>query len=76
LGKKQNPIFKITRAKMDGGMAQAVEYLPSKNEVLSSTFNTGKKKKKQKTAGHRTIHGFIYEKEKLIERFLEICRLS
>jgi hypothetical protein len=30
LGRKGEPISKITRAKMAGGMAQVVEYLPSK----------------------------------------------
>jgi hypothetical protein len=30
LGKKQDPISKITRAKRSGGMAQVVEGLPSK----------------------------------------------
>jgi hypothetical protein len=35
LGKKQDPISKITRAKMAGGMVQTVEYLPSKHEVLT-----------------------------------------
>jgi hypothetical protein len=35
LGKKQDPISKITRAKMAGGIAQAVEYLPSKWKVLN-----------------------------------------
>jgi hypothetical protein len=33
-GKKQDPIYQITRAKRAGGMAEAVEYLPCKHEVL------------------------------------------
>jgi hypothetical protein len=36
LGKKQDPISKITRAKKAGGVAQAVEHLPSKCKTLSS----------------------------------------
>jgi hypothetical protein len=36
LGKKQDPISKITRAKTAGGMAQVVERLPSNYKTLSS----------------------------------------
>jgi hypothetical protein len=36
LGKNQDLIFKITRAKRAGGIAQAVEHLPRKHETLSS----------------------------------------
>jgi hypothetical protein len=67
LGKKQNPIFKITRAKMDGGMAQAVEYLPSKNEVLSSTFNTGKKKEKKKQLATELYTDLFMRKKNLLK---------
>jgi hypothetical protein len=43
LGKKQDLIYKITRAKRDRGVTQAVEHPPSKHEVLSSNPNTSKK---------------------------------
>jgi hypothetical protein len=33
LGKKQDPISKITRVKMARGVPQATEYLSSKNEA-------------------------------------------
>jgi uncharacterized protein (DUF4213/DUF364 family) len=46
LGKKQDPISKITRVKRVGGMAQAVQHLSSKFKVLSSNFSNTKKKKK------------------------------
>jgi hypothetical protein len=46
LGKKQDPISKITRAKRAGGVVQAVEYLPNKHKALTSNPNTVKKKKK------------------------------
>jgi hypothetical protein len=36
LGKTQGSINKITRAKRAGGMAQAIECLPSKHKALSS----------------------------------------
>jgi hypothetical protein len=36
LGKKQDPISKITRATRATGMAQVVEHLPSKKEALHS----------------------------------------
>jgi hypothetical protein len=41
--KKQDPISKITRAKMVGGMAQVVQCLPSKYEALNSNPSTSKK---------------------------------
>jgi hypothetical protein len=44
LGKKQDPISKISRAKNAGGVTQAVEHLPSKCKVLSSYLNTAQKK--------------------------------
>jgi hypothetical protein len=34
LGKKQDPISKITRAKMAAGVANVVECLPSKHKLL------------------------------------------
>jgi hypothetical protein len=40
----QDPIANIIRAKMAGGMAQEVEYLPSKCEALSSNTTIWKKK--------------------------------
>jgi hypothetical protein len=46
LGKKQDPISKITRAKRVGGVKQAVEYLPRKYENLSSNPSTTKNKQK------------------------------
>jgi hypothetical protein len=45
LGKKQNLIFKITRGKRAGGMAQVVECLPSKHKALSSNPSTTNTKK-------------------------------
>jgi hypothetical protein len=42
----QDPISKITRAKWTGGVAQAVEGLLCKHEVLSSNHSSIKKKKK------------------------------
>jgi hypothetical protein len=44
LGKKWDPFSKITRAKMAGGVAQVIEHLPSKCEVLSSNFSNANKK--------------------------------
>jgi hypothetical protein len=35
LGKKQNPFFRITRAKIAGGMAEELEYLSSKHKALN-----------------------------------------
>jgi hypothetical protein len=48
LGKKQDPISKITRAKRTEGLAQAVEHLTSKYEALSSNNYTAKKKKSER----------------------------
>jgi hypothetical protein len=45
LGKKQDPISKITRANRAGGVAQVEEHLPSKSEALSSNTSTAKNKK-------------------------------
>jgi hypothetical protein len=42
---KQDPISKITRVKRAGGIAEAVESLPSKWESLSSNSRTAKKQK-------------------------------
>jgi hypothetical protein len=36
LGKKQDPILKVTTAKKTGGLAQAVGYLPNKYKALST----------------------------------------
>jgi hypothetical protein len=46
LGKKQDSISKITTAKKEkaGGMAQAVECLPSKHKALISNTSTTKNK--------------------------------
>jgi hypothetical protein len=44
-GQKQDPIWKITKVKRARGVAQVVEYLPSKFEALSSNPNTAKKTK-------------------------------
>jgi hypothetical protein len=48
LGKKQEPISKITSAKRTRVMAQAVESLPHNCETLSSTLSIKKKKKKER----------------------------
>jgi hypothetical protein len=40
LSPEQNPISKITRAKRDGSVVQALEYLPSKCEALNSNPST------------------------------------
>jgi hypothetical protein len=45
LGKKQDAISKITRAKRLGGVAQTAEHLPSKHGVLSSNIRAIKNKK-------------------------------
>jgi hypothetical protein len=45
LGKKQDPISKITRAKRAGGVAQAVECLTHKHEALSPNPSTHLPKK-------------------------------
>jgi dihydroxyacid dehydratase/phosphogluconate dehydratase len=46
LGKKLDPMSKITRVKRAGGVTQVIEYLPSKNKILSSNPSTTQKKKK------------------------------
>jgi hypothetical protein len=43
LGKKQDPLSKITRSKRAGGAAQAVESLPSKYKALNLNPSTAKK---------------------------------
>jgi hypothetical protein len=48
LGKKQNYISKIPRAKRAGGIAQKVEHLCYKCKVLKSNPRTAKKIKKKK----------------------------
>jgi hypothetical protein len=40
-----------------GGMAQMVEYLPSKCEALSSNFSTEKRKKKQSSFAEQSTGG-------------------
>jgi hypothetical protein len=42
LSKKQDPVFKITRPKRAGGVAQVVERLPCKSDALSSNTSTTK----------------------------------
>jgi hypothetical protein len=49
------PIYKITRVKRAEGMTQAVECLPGKQETLSSTPNTIKKKKKKESHSNLLI---------------------
>jgi hypothetical protein len=54
LGKKQDCISKIIRAKRAVGVAQAVTHLPSQKEALLSNPTTTKKRKenqKQRLAG-------------------------
>jgi hypothetical protein len=48
LGKKGDPIAKITKAKRAEVLAQVVECLPSKHEALKSNPSTEKKKRKEK----------------------------
>jgi hypothetical protein len=43
LGKKRDPISKITRARRVGGIIQVVEYLPTKYTALSSNSSTAEK---------------------------------
>jgi hypothetical protein len=69
LGKKQDPISKITKAKGAGGMAQAVECLPYKHKALSEIKRDrerergkeeGRKKgRKEGREGERLIHPVI-----------------
>jgi hypothetical protein len=42
LGKKQDPIFKITRAKMARDVVQMVECLSNKHKALNSNSGTTK----------------------------------
>jgi hypothetical protein len=53
--KSENLISKIIKAKRVGGMAQAVEYLPSKYKAPSSSPSTDKKKKKKVSAGKLSL---------------------
>jgi hypothetical protein len=46
-GKKQDPIWKVTKAKKAGGVAQVLELLPSKCEALSSNPSTAPSPKKE-----------------------------
>jgi hypothetical protein len=48
-----DPISKITRAKRVGGIAQAVECLPSKHKALSSNPMPQKKKKNGNIKSYR-----------------------
>jgi hypothetical protein len=48
LGKKQDLISKITKAKSVGGATQVVDHLPCKLDALSLTL-TKKRKEKKKT---------------------------
>jgi hypothetical protein len=45
LGKKQDSISKITRAKRAEDMAQVVDHLPMKHETLNSNRNKNSNKK-------------------------------
>jgi hypothetical protein len=47
LGKKQDPVSKINRAKRAGRVAQMVEYLPNKCAALSSNSSTTTTTKKK-----------------------------
>jgi hypothetical protein len=47
LSKKQNPISKITIAKSDGEVVQAVKHLSSKQVVMSSNPHTVKRKERK-----------------------------
>jgi hypothetical protein len=51
LGRRQEPVSKITTAKRAGSVAQAVECLPSECEALSSNLIPPKKPKKASTSG-------------------------
>jgi hypothetical protein len=44
LGKKQDPILKIAKAKRVSGVTQAGERLPFKNKALGSNTSMAKKK--------------------------------
>jgi hypothetical protein len=46
-GIKQHAVWKVTESKKGRGHAKVVEDLPSKQEVLSSTYSTIRKKKKK-----------------------------
>jgi uncharacterized protein YoxC len=70
LGKKQDPISKITRVKRVGGMAQAVQHLSSKFKVLSSNFSNTKKKKNQMCSL------IVHLKEWFLKCFLHIVFLE
>jgi hypothetical protein len=49
--KKPDPISKITRGKLAGGMAQVVEYLPSEHEALSSNSSARKTREEERGVG-------------------------
>jgi hypothetical protein len=44
LGRKQNPISKITKTKRAIRVTEVVEHLPSKGKALSSNLSTRKKR--------------------------------
>jgi hypothetical protein len=48
LDKKQDHSSRITRAKVAGGVAQAIEHLPRKHEVLISNSSITHKKERKK----------------------------
>jgi hypothetical protein len=53
LGKKQDPLSKITRAKITAGVVQAVKHLPHKHQALSSNpSSTNNLKNKLNNAGN------------------------
>jgi hypothetical protein len=47
-GKNQNPISKIITAKRDGIMVIAIEYLPDKCKVQSSSPNTSRERERKR----------------------------
>jgi hypothetical protein len=53
LSKKPDPISKITREKRAEGMAQVVEYLPSKHQAPSSNSSPTKKERKKQRERER-----------------------
>jgi hypothetical protein len=55
LGKSEPPISKINSAKRAGSMTEAVECLPSKNEVLGSNPSTAPPKRDNSDLWHHCI---------------------
>jgi hypothetical protein len=60
LGKKQDPSSKITKAKRAGGIAQAVERLSNKCEVLSSNPSITKKREGKEEEKQNQQNLYIY----------------